>query len=305
MFFTPVIPRAAQRQTVCCQQKSGMLDTTLHRHSLDLGCLRAPCCVHLDIPAGSFRAHLGPSVPAWWDCICPVLNREQLETDDCWGYLLVAWTFCLLTWSLTKQPSSSSGGWFVLSLCIVCCLWKLVFYNSATECPAASVAWLCNRAEISLPWSQWDWGRQEQPESLVPSVRETDRPGCGSLPWAVLAKHLLMFIDMLRRSPLSFPAHHLLTLGEPALPCCYLSAESIPAGDPALTVTLAHILLLHYFWTWIFILSVWTVLHPLEKHLFIFSLLSADILAVDSRVLNQSSLVRKQRGCCCQLILDK
>lgn len=203
MFFTPIIPRAAQRQTVCCQQKSGMLDTTLHRHSLDLGCLRAPCCVHLDIPAGSFRAHLGPSVPAWWDCICPVLNREQLETDDCWGYLLVAWTFCLLTWSLTKQPSSSSGGWFVLSLCIVCCLWKLVFYNSATECPAASVAWLCNRAEISLPWSQWDWGRQEQPESLVPSVRETDRPGCGSLPWAVLAKHLLMFIA--QEEPTQFP----------------------------------------------------------------------------------------------------
>lgn len=169
---------------------------------------------------------------------------KQGTAGDRWlGYLLVAWTFCLLAWSLTKQPSSSSGGWFVLSLCIVCCFRKLVFHNSATECrisSVASVAWLCNRAvfsEISLPWSQWDWSRQEQPELLVPSVRGTGSPGGGPLPWVGLAKHCLMFIDKLRRSPLSFPAHHLLTLGEPALPCCNLKAEAIIAGDLDLTVT--------------------------------------------------------------------
>lgn len=50
--------------TVCCQHKSGMLSTTLQQHSLDLRCLRVPCCVHLNIPAGSFKAHLCPSVPA-------------------------------------------------------------------------------------------------------------------------------------------------------------------------------------------------------------------------------------------------
>lgn len=79
---------------------------------------------------------------------------------------------------------------------------------------------------------------------------------------------------LLRRMPLSFPSEQFLPWRKPASHCCNHNTVFVTA----LSVKLSHSEI--YFWVFVFILSIWTVLHSVRKVSFFLT----DILAVENVV---------------------